>query len=154
MAQGTVYKNVDKEGVPSFSDQPSPGAKSIEIKPNIINVAPVKPLPPSAKKTPRKTTNNRQSQEYRLRDPDDYDHSYGYNYNDDEEYERLRYRRYERSRNKHKREISKRLHKSGASKPDINNNSRPGLRPSPRPSAGGAPRASIGGGPRGGGGHP
>jgi hypothetical protein len=42
-----VYENVDKQGAVEFSDHSSPGAKTIEVKPNIISVTPVKPIEPS-----------------------------------------------------------------------------------------------------------
>ena len=38
-----VYKSVDKKGVVEFSDQPGPGAKAVDVKPNIVDVAPVEP---------------------------------------------------------------------------------------------------------------
>ena len=43
-----VYEQDDQQGVPEYSDKASPGAKEIEVKPNVIEVEPVKPadLPP------------------------------------------------------------------------------------------------------------
>ncbi|MGB5440356.1 MAG: DUF4124 domain-containing protein [Gammaproteobacteria bacterium] len=37
-----VYENVDQQGVVEFSDQPSSGAKQIDVRPNVVNVAPVR----------------------------------------------------------------------------------------------------------------
>ena len=46
-AQATVYESKDKVG-PVFSDQPSPGAVVIDLPPpNVIDVAPAAPVPPS-----------------------------------------------------------------------------------------------------------
>lgn len=42
-----VYENVDRQGVVEFSDRPSRGAKEIDIKPNVVDIAPVKPIEPS-----------------------------------------------------------------------------------------------------------
>ena len=39
-----VYENVDEQGEVEFSDRSSPGAKTIEVKPNVIDVTPVKPI--------------------------------------------------------------------------------------------------------------
>lgn len=39
-----VFEKVDKQGGVEFSDQPSPGAKAIDVKPNVVNVTPVKPM--------------------------------------------------------------------------------------------------------------
>ena len=36
-----VYESVDKQGVVEFSDQHAAGAKAIDIRPNVVNVAPV-----------------------------------------------------------------------------------------------------------------
>jgi len=41
-----VYKNVDHQGVVEFSDQPSPGAKAVAVKPNVVLVEPVKSSSP------------------------------------------------------------------------------------------------------------
>ena len=41
-----VYKGVDQKGVVEFSDQPSPGAKAVEVKPNVVPVEPVKSSSP------------------------------------------------------------------------------------------------------------
>ena len=41
-----VYKSVDQKGVVEFSDQPSPGAKAVEVKPNVVPVEPVKSSSP------------------------------------------------------------------------------------------------------------
>ena len=43
-----VYKSVDQKGVVEFSDQPGPGAKAVDVKPNIVDVAPVKPVKSSS----------------------------------------------------------------------------------------------------------
>ncbi len=37
-----VYKNVDEKGGVEFSDQPTPGAKAVDVKPNVVPVEPVK----------------------------------------------------------------------------------------------------------------
>jgi hypothetical protein len=42
-----VYQQEGQEGVPEFSDKPSLGAKKIEVKPNVIEVEPLKPLEPA-----------------------------------------------------------------------------------------------------------
>lgn len=42
-----VYKNVDQQGVVEFSDQPGSGAKAVEVRPNVVDVAPVKRIEPS-----------------------------------------------------------------------------------------------------------
>jgi hypothetical protein len=39
-----VYENVDRQGVVEFSDRPGPGAKEIDVKPNVVDVAPAKPI--------------------------------------------------------------------------------------------------------------
>ncbi len=41
-----VYKNVDEKGVVEFSDQPSPGAKAVDVKPNVVPFEPVKSSSP------------------------------------------------------------------------------------------------------------
>ncbi len=38
-----VYKRRDAQGVVEYSDQPSPGAEKIEIKPNVIHLEKAKP---------------------------------------------------------------------------------------------------------------
>ena len=43
-----VYENVDSQGQVEFSDIPSPGAKAIDISPNVLDVVPAKPMAPSA----------------------------------------------------------------------------------------------------------
>ena len=43
-----VFEKVDPQGGVEFSDQPSPGAKAIDVKPNVVNVTPVKPIQPTA----------------------------------------------------------------------------------------------------------
>ena len=46
-----VYENVDQQGVVEFSDQPSTGARQIDVRPNVVNVAPVRGIgasPPAA----------------------------------------------------------------------------------------------------------
>ena len=43
-----VYENVDRQGVVEFSDQPGPDAKPVDVRPNVVDVAPVKPIQPSA----------------------------------------------------------------------------------------------------------
>ena len=46
-----VYENVDQQGVVEFSDQPSSGAKQIDVRPNVVNIAPVREIdvsPPAA----------------------------------------------------------------------------------------------------------
>jgi hypothetical protein len=47
-----IYKDVDNKGVVEFSDHPSSGAKAIDVNPNVVDLAPVKPeeSPPRAKK--------------------------------------------------------------------------------------------------------
>ena len=47
-----VYKNVDKKGVIEFSDTASPGAKAVDVDPNVVDLAPGKPIKssPQAKK--------------------------------------------------------------------------------------------------------
>jgi hypothetical protein len=47
-----VYENVDRQGVVEFSDRPSPGAKEIDVKPNVVDIAPVKPIEPSRPTSP------------------------------------------------------------------------------------------------------
>ena len=47
-----VYKNVDQQGVVEFSDQPSSGAKAVDVRPNVVDVAPVKPIEPSPPESP------------------------------------------------------------------------------------------------------
>ncbi|MCL6415843.1 DUF4124 domain-containing protein [Aestuariirhabdus sp. Z084] len=61
-AEGKIYKNVDPQGSTSFSDQPTPGAAEVEVKPNVINVTPVQPLPPSTAK-PAKPAKQKQPDE-------------------------------------------------------------------------------------------
>lgn len=39
-----VYESETKDGVIEFSDQNSPDARQIEVKPNVVDVTPVKPL--------------------------------------------------------------------------------------------------------------
>jgi hypothetical protein len=39
-----VYENVDQQGVVEFSDQPSSGAREIDVRPNVVDVAPVDPV--------------------------------------------------------------------------------------------------------------
>ena len=39
-----VYESVDKQGVVEFSDQPGAGAKEIDVRPNVVDVAPVAPI--------------------------------------------------------------------------------------------------------------
>ncbi len=43
-----VYQQENQQGVPEFSDKPSPGAKKVEVKPNVIEVEPLAPadIPP------------------------------------------------------------------------------------------------------------
>jgi hypothetical protein len=43
-----VYENVDEAGAVEFSDHASPSAKSIDVKPNVIEVTPVAPIEASA----------------------------------------------------------------------------------------------------------
>ena len=43
-----VYESVDQQGVVEFSDQPGSGAKEIDIRPNVVDVAPVKSVEPSS----------------------------------------------------------------------------------------------------------
>ena len=47
-----IYKNVDKKGVVEFSDTASPGAKAVDVDPNVVDLAPGKPVKstPQAKK--------------------------------------------------------------------------------------------------------
>ena len=42
-----VYESVDQQGVVEFSDEPSTGAKEIDVRPNVVDVAPAPPLQPS-----------------------------------------------------------------------------------------------------------
>ena len=52
-----VYENVDRQGVVEFSDQPSPDAKPVDVRPNVVDVAPVKPMeasPPASPTGPAK----------------------------------------------------------------------------------------------------
>jgi len=42
-----VYKNVSPKGSVEFSDRPSPGAKAVDVSPNVVDVVPVKPIKPS-----------------------------------------------------------------------------------------------------------
>ncbi len=42
-----VYQQEGEQGVPEFSDKPSPGAKKVEVKPNVIEVEPLQPLEPA-----------------------------------------------------------------------------------------------------------
>ncbi len=42
-----VYQHKGEQGEPEFSDKPSPGAKKVEIKPNVIEVEPLAPLEPA-----------------------------------------------------------------------------------------------------------
>lgn len=42
-----IYEDVDQKGVVEFSDHPSSGAKEIDVKPNVVDVAPVEPIEPS-----------------------------------------------------------------------------------------------------------
>jgi len=41
-----VYKDVDHQGIVEFSDRPSPGAKAVDVKPNVVRVEPVKSSSP------------------------------------------------------------------------------------------------------------
>ncbi len=43
-----VYESVDKEGVVEFSDKPSSDAQEIDVKPNVVDVAPVESVEPSS----------------------------------------------------------------------------------------------------------
>jgi hypothetical protein len=47
-----VYENVDQQGVVEFSDQPSSGAKPVDVRPNVVDVAPVKPIESSPPDSP------------------------------------------------------------------------------------------------------
>lgn len=49
-----VYEKTGKEGVPEFSDQPSPGAKKIEVKPNVVEIVPARRITPSPPVNPAK----------------------------------------------------------------------------------------------------
>ncbi len=40
----SIYENTNKDGVVEFSDQRSPNAKAITVKPNVVNVVPVSPI--------------------------------------------------------------------------------------------------------------
>lgn len=42
-----IYEDVDQKGVVEFSDHPSPGAKEIDVEPNVVDIAPVAPIEPS-----------------------------------------------------------------------------------------------------------
>ena len=42
-----IYKQEGQEVAPEFSDKPSLGAKKVEVKPNVIEVEPLKPLEPA-----------------------------------------------------------------------------------------------------------
>ena len=59
-----VYEQDDKQGVPEFSDQKSAGAKAVEVNPNVVDVAPIKPAdlppPPDVSKAARKSDDNEQ----------------------------------------------------------------------------------------------
>ena len=39
-----VYESVDQQGVVEFSDQPTAGAKEVDVRPNVVDVAPVAPV--------------------------------------------------------------------------------------------------------------
>ena len=47
-----VYENVDRQGVVEFSDQPGPDAKPVDVRPNVVGVAPVKPMEASHSASP------------------------------------------------------------------------------------------------------
>jgi hypothetical protein len=47
-----VYENVDKQGVVEFSDQPGPDAKPVDVRPNVVDVVPVKPMKASPPASP------------------------------------------------------------------------------------------------------
>jgi len=52
-----VYENVDRQGVVEFSDQPGPDAKPVDVRPNVVDVAPVNPMeasPPASSTRPAK----------------------------------------------------------------------------------------------------
>lgn len=49
-----IYENVDKQGVVEFSDQPSSGAKAVDVRPNVVEVAPVKSIEPSPPASPNR----------------------------------------------------------------------------------------------------
>jgi hypothetical protein len=42
-----VYESVDQQGVVEFSDQATAGAKEVDVRPNVVDVAPVAPVDPS-----------------------------------------------------------------------------------------------------------
>jgi hypothetical protein len=39
-----VYESVDQQGVVEFSDQPGAGAREVDVRPNVVDVAPVPPV--------------------------------------------------------------------------------------------------------------
>lgn len=47
LAAEEVYEKKGKDGVVEFSDQSSPGAQKIGVKPNVVHVTPVQPLEPA-----------------------------------------------------------------------------------------------------------
>ena len=49
-----VYEQKDQEGNVEFSDQPTAGAKEIEIDPNVVKVAPVVPIESTPSAVPSK----------------------------------------------------------------------------------------------------
>jgi hypothetical protein len=51
-AQGTVYESKDKAGVPTFSNQPSPGAKPVQVQPPTVVTLPSAAPPAGAAAAP------------------------------------------------------------------------------------------------------
>ncbi|RLA05361.1 MAG: hypothetical protein DRQ60_00710 [Gammaproteobacteria bacterium] len=52
-----VYESDDQQGVAEFSDQASPGARQVDIDPNVVHVSPVTPVDsPSSAATARSVT--------------------------------------------------------------------------------------------------
>jgi len=57
-----VYEKVDKQGVPSFSDQATPGAEKIDVKPNVVHQKPASPEPATAQHQEKKSSAKQTSQ--------------------------------------------------------------------------------------------
>ncbi len=55
-----IFKQESKGGVVEFSDEPSPGAKKIQVDPNVVEITPAPPIEPSppAETTKPKSTAN------------------------------------------------------------------------------------------------
>lgn len=55
-----IFKQESKDGVVEFSDEPSPGAKKIQVAPNVVEITPappIEPSPPAETRSSKKTTN-------------------------------------------------------------------------------------------------